>query len=150
MLQLDIHLRGDRPSGLPFLLGLRNIGIQTVLNLERGYLETFKNVVNQEVEWVIQAGLRPVHIEFGDIMAPTRQEMDAALMVLVDNARFGPVYVHCLEGKNRTGMVCAYYRVKHDKWSVDAAIQEMLGNGFREWVYGPLQWISTLREYCSD
>ena len=35
-----------------------------------------------------------------------------------------PSYIHCLHGKDRTGTAAALYRIKHDNWDVDKALEE--------------------------
>jgi protein tyrosine/serine phosphatase len=41
-----------------------------------------------------------------------------------------PVFVHCQRGADRTGMICAMYRVAVCGWTKEAAIQEMKEGGF--------------------
>jgi protein tyrosine/serine phosphatase len=36
-----------------------------------------------------------------------------------------PVYVHCVGGKHRTGVMTAAYRMTHDGWTSDKAFTEM-------------------------
>lgn len=46
-----------------------------------------------------------------------------------------PLFVHCAHGADRTGLMCAIWRVVHDGWSREDAIREMLGGqfGFHLW-----------------
>lgn len=41
-----------------------------------------------------------------------------------------PVYIHCLHGKDRTGLAIALFRIKHDNWSVNQAINEAKKFGY--------------------
>jgi protein tyrosine phosphatase (PTP) superfamily phosphohydrolase (DUF442 family) len=41
-----------------------------------------------------------------------------------------PVFVHCLHGSDRTGAMCAAYRVVVDHWPKQQAIDEMTRGGF--------------------
>jgi protein tyrosine phosphatase (PTP) superfamily phosphohydrolase (DUF442 family) len=41
-----------------------------------------------------------------------------------------PVFVHCLHGADRTGTMCAAYRVVVDGWTKQQAIDEMTNGGF--------------------
>jgi protein tyrosine/serine phosphatase len=41
-----------------------------------------------------------------------------------------PVFVHCLHGSDRTGVMCAAYRIVVQGWSRHEAIREMTTGGF--------------------
>lgn len=51
------------------------------------------------------------------------------LNVVVDKDR-QPVFVHCQHGADRTGTMCAAYRVVIDGWTKQQAIDEMTKGGF--------------------
>lgn len=51
------------------------------------------------------------------------------LEVMRDPANY-PVYVHCTAGRDRTGTMCAVFRMEHDRWSPEQALAEMRGFGF--------------------
>jgi protein tyrosine/serine phosphatase len=65
--------------------------------------------------------MKPWHAEDEDVVA---------FLKIVSNTNNLPVYVHCQRGADRTGMVCAMYRVVICGWTKDAAIQEMRDGGF--------------------
>jgi protein-tyrosine phosphatase len=48
---------------------------------------------------------------------------------IVKRSETGGVAFHCKSGKDRTGLVAGYLRVKYQHWSVDQAIAEMRQNG---------------------
>ncbi len=48
---------------------------------------------------------------------------------IVKRSETGGVAFHCKSGKDRTGLVAAYLRVKYQHWDVDQAIAEMRQNG---------------------
>lgn len=65
---------------------------------------------------------------------------------IVKNSKRTPVLVHCQHGSDRTGTMCAIYRIVFQGWSKEKAIQEMTqGNyGFHKiWVNLP-KWIEAL------
>ena len=52
------------------------------------------------------------------------------LKIVTDKTKT-PVFVHCLHGADRTGTMCAVYRVVVQGWSKEEAIREMKEGGFR-------------------
>lgn len=42
----------------------------------------------------------------------------------------GPVLVHCHHGADRTGLICALWRILYEGWSKQAAIDELIEGGF--------------------
>ena len=50
------------------------------------------------------------------------------------NKTEGVVLVHCHHGSDRTGVVVACYRIRHDGWSADRAITEMKKYG-NSWIH---------------
>lgn len=48
---------------------------------------------------------------------------------IVKRSETGGVAFHCKSGKDRTGLIAAYLRVKYQHWDVDQAILEMRRNG---------------------
>lgn len=64
------------------------------------------------------------------------KEIDQILSV-IHEAKNKPIYVHCEHGKDRTGLVIALYRIRHEGMSIEDARQEwqkMGHNGFWDWV----------------
>ena len=51
------------------------------------------------------------------------------LRIVTDKNR-QPVFVHCLHGADRTGTMCAAYRVVVDGWTKQQAIDEMTKGGY--------------------
>ena len=57
-----------------------------------------------------------------------RDDITAALAVILK--RRGPIVFHCWHGSDRTGAVCAAYRVVIQGWSKEDAIDEMVNGGY--------------------
>ncbi len=57
------------------------------------------------------------------------QEVIAALKLLLD-AQQSPILIHCRHGADRTGVICAAYRIVCQNWSIEEAIAEMAEGGF--------------------
>lgn len=51
------------------------------------------------------------------------------LQIVTDKNR-QPVFVHCEHGADRTGTLCAAYRVAVDGWTKQQAVDEMTQGGF--------------------
>jgi len=49
---------------------------------------------------------------------------------ILNNPAQGPFLVHCLHGSDRTGAVCAAYRIVLQNWSKEEAIAEMTKGGY--------------------
>lgn len=72
------------------------------------------------------------------------QEVIAALKLLLD-ARQAPILIHCRHGADRTGVVCAAYRIVCQNWSTGDAIAEMVEGGF-----GYHQIFHNIRNYLEN
>ena len=57
-------------------------------------------------------------------VVPTAGQIATFLSIVNDPAN-QPVYVHCVGGRHRTGVMTAIYRMIEDKWTPDRAFQEM-------------------------
>ena len=64
-----------------------------------------------------------------NIFKPTVATVLAALQTL--DAAPKPVFVHCMKGQDRTGVVIAAYRIRRQGWTFDQAYQEMLSYGHK-------------------
>jgi protein tyrosine/serine phosphatase len=73
-------------------------------------------------------GIKYVNIPMKPFSAPTDDEMEQALSLLIEN-KSGPVFVHCRRGKDRTGTVVACYRIRHYGWSNHEALSEAKKHG---------------------
>ena len=57
-------------------------------------------------------------------------EVARALATMVESQQHGPVLVHCWHGADRTGVVCAAYRMVVEGWGKAEARAEMFDGGF--------------------
>jgi tyrosine-protein phosphatase SIW14 len=109
--------RGAQPSENG-LRELAKLGVHTVVDLRRGAGRSSK-----EAEVVRSLGMTYVNIPLDGYQAPTSQELSKVMAVLNDpNA--GKVFVHCRRGADRTGTILAVYRMEHDHWSNQQALDE--------------------------
>jgi protein tyrosine/serine phosphatase len=120
----DSYYRGAQPVGDDFA-ALAALGVKTVINL------TSHDAMDDEKALVENHGMRYVQIPMNTRIAPTRAQLDQFLSVANDSAS-QPVYVHCVGGRHRTGVMTAIYRMTKDGISGDAAFREM-----KQFKYGP-------------
>ena len=57
-------------------------------------------------------------------------EVARALATIEKSQKHGPVLIHCWHGADRTGVVCAAYRMVVQDWNKDQARAEMFDGGF--------------------
>ena len=55
---------------------------------------------------------------------PTAAQLTEFMRIVNDPAN-QPVYVHCVGGRHRTGVMTALYRLTHDAWTATRAFDEM-------------------------
>ena len=73
-------------------------------------------------------GLDYEHINTTTLSTETR-DVVRFLKIVTDKDRI-PVFVHCHRGAERTGVMCAAYRVVVQGWTKEEAIAEMTEGGF--------------------
>ena len=109
--------RGAQPQGQDYA-DLAGLGIKTVINL------TSDDAEPNEAAMVARSGMRYVQIRMTTRTAPTPQQIEQFLSLVNDSAS-QPVYVHCVGGKHRTGVMTAIFRMTEDGWTADQAFAEM-------------------------
>ena len=111
------YYRGAQPMGRDYD-DLAALGIKTVINL------TSDDAQADERELVERAGMTYLQIPMTTSKAPTAKEL-AQFLAVVNESASQPVYVHCVGGKHRTGVMTAVYRMTSEGWTADRAFQEM-------------------------
>lgn len=128
----DNLFRGAQPGEQGFL-GLAKLGVKTVIDLR----ETSSRS-RWEADVVRKAGMNYVAFPISSGLAvPTAPQIRSILQILNDPAQ-GPVFVHCKQGKDRTGAVIACYRIQHDGWDNARALKEARDLGM-SWFQLPKQ-----------
>jgi len=109
-------------SAQPDTQGMKNLkqlGIKTVVNLRSFHTDQ---------DELGNTGPAGEHI-YMVAWHPEKEEAVRFLKIVSDSTRT-PVLVHCQHGSDRTGTMCAIYRVAVQGWSKEEAIAEMTGGGF--------------------
>ena len=98
---------------------LKQLGIKTVVNLRSFHTD------QDEIGNTGPAGEQIYMVAWH----PEKEEAVRFLKIVSDSTRT-PVLVHCQHGSDRTGTMCAIYRVAVQGWSKEEAIAEMTEGGF--------------------
>ena len=121
----DTYFRGAQPVGSDYA-DLAKLGIKTVINLIGD-----SDLDALEQSSVEKQGMRYVSIPMSTRIAPTAKQLETFLAI-VNDAASQPVYVHCVGGRHRTGVMTAVYRMTKDGISGAEAFNEM-----KRFNYGP-------------
>jgi len=116
--RVDSHYyRGAQPQGRDYA-DLVALGVKTVINL------TSDDAEADEQAMVESAGMKYVHIPMTTRTEPTSAQLAEFLKIVNDPAQ-QPVYVHCVGGRHRTGVMTAVYRMNEGHLTSDQAFAEM-------------------------
>jgi len=114
----DTYFRGAQPVGSDYA-DLARLGIKTVINLIGD-----SDLDATEPSAVEHQGMRYLAIPMSTHRAPTPAQLQSFLAIVNDSAS-QPVYVHCVGGRHRTGVMTAVYRMVKDGISGAEAFNEM-------------------------
>ena len=114
----DNLYRSAQPSA-EGMQAAKEMGISTVVNLRS---------FHSDRDEIGDTGLAYEHI-YMKAWNPEDKEIVRFLQIITDPKR-QPVLVHCQHGADRTGTVCAIYRIFIQGWSKEDAIKEMTTGGY--------------------
>jgi len=116
--------RGAQPETAGYAM-LKKMGIKSVINLRTSMSERAA---------VEAAGMQSFEVPMEMSRDGLRAKVDRAVALMADPAN-QPVFVHCRQGQDRTGIVVAAYRIKMEGWPLADAEAEMQAFGFNNiWV----------------
>jgi tyrosine-protein phosphatase SIW14 len=113
--------RGGQPPAESWQ-SLAKMGVKTVIDLRR----EDEHSTAEEAKAVAAAGMKYVNVPMKGVVAPTDAQIATVLGVLNSQE---PVFVHCKKGADRTGTIIACYRISHDRWQRQQALQEAKSHG---------------------
>lgn len=118
----DSVFRGAQPSSQGFQ-SLAHLGIKTIVDLRES-----GGRARNEQKVVEAAGMRYINIPLSGYEAPSEAQV-SQLLALLNDKTSGPVFIHCRRGADRTGTILACYRISHDHWENQKALDEAKANG---------------------
>lgn len=110
--------RGAQPSAQG-MAALKTLGVKSVVNLRTFHSDKGK---------ISATGLKREHIKMEPWQA-NDEDVVRFLKIVADTNNL-PVFVHCQRGADRTGTMCALYRIVFCNWPKAEAIKEMKDGGF--------------------
>lgn len=118
--------RGGQPTAEGWSY-LQSLGVKTVVKLDLS-TEGSDDEATRLGMTVVDASGPPSDLkDFYE--APDPERIRLAVQTLEDESRW-PVYVHCLHGQDRTGLIVGLFRVRHDHYTKSQAFKEMRENNF--------------------
>jgi len=130
----DTLYRSAQPSA-EGMKNLKAMGIETVINLRSFHSD--RDEIRDTALAHESISMKAWHAE---------EEDAVKFLQIVTNPKRSPVLVHCQHGADRTGTMCALYRVAVQGWSKEEALKEMVqgGFGFHGIWENLIQWIDGL------
>lgn len=130
----DTLYRSAQPTAAG-MEALQRLGIKTVINLRAFHSD--RDEIGKGTLGYERIRMNTWH--------PEREDAVRFLQIVTDPSR-QPVLVHCQHGADRTGTLCALYRIVVQGWTKEEAIREMRdgGYGFHELWQNLPAWIDGL------
>lgn len=126
--QVDNYLyRGAKPDKI-HMLQLKKMGIDTIVDFTINYV--LKTESRKEYKMAKNLGIEYINLPFPAFNNPDKDYLDKFFNIM-DDARKNnkKVYIHCAQGKDRTGLFAAMYKLRYGLDDVNGAIDEMLKIG---------------------
>jgi tyrosine-protein phosphatase SIW14 len=100
----------------------------------------------REQNMVRGLGLRYIRIPLG-FGAPDDNAVESFLALAHDAKE--PMFIHCKQGEDRTGMLVGVYRMVVQSWNFNRVYAEMRTHGFKPWFWGLKSTVkSACRKFC--
>ena len=115
----DNLYRGAQPTQEGFK-NLKQLGIKTIINLRD---------IHSDTKQIADSNFFYEQIEM-KVWDDAEDKDVVRFLQIVSDKEKQPVFVHCRYGSDRTGMMCAVYRIVVEGWSKQQAIDEMTKGGF--------------------
>jgi tyrosine-protein phosphatase SIW14 len=125
-------LRGGQPTSEGYR-ELKQMGVDTVVSFRH---EKGENTLERRA--VEALGMRFVDLPWHAWDKPADDKVSRFFALLAANRR-GKVFVHCQQGRDRTGMMVALYRVAVDHWCPASAVAEMKAYHYHHFFFPQLE-----------
>jgi protein tyrosine/serine phosphatase len=122
----DAIYRGGQPK-IAGYERLSMLGIRSIVSLS----QDIKRVENEKL-WAQANNVRFYHLPIDLYRMPSDDEALRFLGFVLDRLNY-PVFIHCEDGRDRTGTMIAFYRIVVEGWTIKDAYHEARVIGY--WPY---------------
>jgi len=113
--------RGAQPEAAG-IRELEKLGVKTIVNLR---------LVHSDRDEIAESGVTGLNYEHITMSAWHAEDKEIVRFLrIVNDPEKTPVFVHCKHGSDRTGTMCAMYRIFIEGWSREEALEEMTKGPF--------------------
>ena len=127
----EYFYRGAQPKPDDYS-ALAALGVKTVIDLR-------DDPTDYEKPKVEASQMQYVNIPMSDKKRPSDDQLAAFFAVANDESKM-PVYVHCVGGRHRTGLIGAMYRYNKYGWDYDQVYREMKNyDYYSRWGHGAIK-----------
>jgi protein tyrosine/serine phosphatase len=135
--------RGPRPTDLH---EMQRLGFTRIISLQSGVQDRYTDSLLERQRKDAKAfGIDYVYIRCRNWLPPIESQVREALRLLEDTSV--KTYIHCHAGVDRTGFMCAVYRMRQQSWSFQQAVDEWKAEG-RHWWF--CWWTPFLKRWSVD
>ncbi len=120
--------RGAQPTKQGWV-SLSRLGVKTIIDLRRPE----EHSIDREKREVEAAGMHYVNFPMNGFDTPNYDQIAKVLGSIGDQ---DTVFIHCRQGRDRTGTVVAAYRMSHDRWDMPKAMDEASTCGMHWYEFG--------------
>lgn len=124
--------RGAQPSSAGYE-ELKKLGITTVVNFRDE-----KDEISKERTAVEALGMKYVSIPWRGSDMPNNAQVNSFLQLISSDPN-QKIFVHCREGRDRTGVMVAAFRMAFENWTVDQSVKEMYAYRYHHFMLPHLQ-----------
>jgi len=125
--------RGAQPDTAA-VSNLKRLGIRSIIDLRMP-----KEVRKAEAAEALSCGILYTNLPLHGLRGPTDEQVRTVLSLI--ETLEGPVFIHCQHGCDRTGTIIACYRIKHDNWSHQSALEEAVRHGLSVFERGMRKYV---------
>jgi len=122
---------------------LEQRGVKTVINLRHNH-DDFDKLKETNIRY-LWIPMRAWHPEEEDLVL-----FLSALRRAFADPNLWPVFVHCAEGKDRTGYAIAAYRIIEEQWEAEDAIHEMFDFRYNTFWLGNPRFLRDLKKNSKE